>query len=199
MAELLAEARMVAKSDASVLLRGDSGAGKELLARAIHKRQRARRQALRGGELRGHPRGAARVGTVRPHEGRLHRRACQPQGPVPAGRRRHPAARRDRRHAARPAGQAAARAAGARGAAGRRQPVDPGRRAHPLGHPPRPGRRDGRRPVPRRPVLPPQRRDTDLPPLSATARGHPAAGQPLPVSAWRASTASGCRASRPRR
>ncbi|QNK71285.1 sigma 54-interacting transcriptional regulator [Variovorax sp. PAMC26660] len=37
MAELLAEARMVAKSDASVLLRGDSGAGKELLARAIHK------------------------------------------------------------------------------------------------------------------------------------------------------------------
>ena len=37
MNELLAEARMVAKSDASVLLRGDSGAGKELLARAIHK------------------------------------------------------------------------------------------------------------------------------------------------------------------
>ena len=36
-AELLAEARMVAKSDASVLLRGDSGAGKELLARAIHR------------------------------------------------------------------------------------------------------------------------------------------------------------------
>ncbi|MDP9933020.1 two-component system response regulator GlrR [Variovorax paradoxus] len=37
MSELLAEARMVAKSDASVLLRGDSGAGKEMLARAIHK------------------------------------------------------------------------------------------------------------------------------------------------------------------
>ncbi|KAF1021547.1 MAG: Transcriptional regulatory protein GlrR [Paracidovorax wautersii] len=36
MAELLAEARMVAKSDASVLLRGDSGTGKEMLARAIH-------------------------------------------------------------------------------------------------------------------------------------------------------------------
>ncbi|MEO7241701.1 MAG: sigma 54-interacting transcriptional regulator [Variovorax sp.] len=37
MAELLAEARMVARSDASVLLRGDSGAGKELLAQAIHR------------------------------------------------------------------------------------------------------------------------------------------------------------------
>jgi two-component system response regulator GlrR len=37
MAELLVEARMVACSDASVLLRGDSGTGKELLARAIHR------------------------------------------------------------------------------------------------------------------------------------------------------------------
>jgi two-component system response regulator GlrR len=37
MAEVLAEAHMVAKTDASVLLRGDSGAGKEVLARAIHK------------------------------------------------------------------------------------------------------------------------------------------------------------------
>jgi two-component system response regulator GlrR len=36
MAELLAEARLVARSDASILLRGDSGTGKELLARAIH-------------------------------------------------------------------------------------------------------------------------------------------------------------------
>ena len=37
MADLLAEARLVARSDASILLRGDSGSGKELLARAIHR------------------------------------------------------------------------------------------------------------------------------------------------------------------
>ncbi len=36
MADVLAEARLIAQSDASVLLRGDSGTGKELLARAIH-------------------------------------------------------------------------------------------------------------------------------------------------------------------
>jgi two-component system response regulator GlrR len=37
MAELLTEAKMVAASDASVLIRGESGSGKELLAQAIHR------------------------------------------------------------------------------------------------------------------------------------------------------------------
>ncbi len=36
MADLLAQAKLVASGDASVLLRGQSGAGKEVLARAIH-------------------------------------------------------------------------------------------------------------------------------------------------------------------
>lgn len=70
MAEVLAEARMVAKSDASVLLRGDSGAGKEMLASAIHKASaRAKKpfvavncgaipEALLESELFGHMKGA---------------------------------------------------------------------------------------------------------------------------------------------
>ncbi|HEY9023702.1 MAG TPA: sigma 54-interacting transcriptional regulator [Burkholderiaceae bacterium] len=37
MAEVLAEAKLVATSDASVLIRGESGSGKELIARAIHR------------------------------------------------------------------------------------------------------------------------------------------------------------------
>ena len=37
MAEVLAEAKMVAASDASVLIRGESGSGKELVAQAIHR------------------------------------------------------------------------------------------------------------------------------------------------------------------
>ncbi|MDN3918655.1 sigma 54-interacting transcriptional regulator [Roseateles violae] len=37
MSELLAEARLVAATEASVLIRGESGSGKELLAQAIHK------------------------------------------------------------------------------------------------------------------------------------------------------------------
>jgi two-component system response regulator GlrR len=70
MAELMDEVRAVAASDASVLIRGDSGTGKEVIARAIH-RASARRKApfvaincgaipeqLLESELFGHARGA---------------------------------------------------------------------------------------------------------------------------------------------
>lgn len=92
MAELLAEARLVARGDASVLLRGDSGTGKELLARAIHNAS-ARQEAFCRGELRRHPRKPAGKRTLRPRQGRVHRRPCEPQGAVPDRRRRHAAAR----------------------------------------------------------------------------------------------------------
>ena len=87
--------------------------------------QPAARGALRGGQLRRPARGAAGERTVRPREGRLHRRHLGPPGPVRGGRARHHPAGRDRRTAPGHPGQAAARAGAGRGAAGGLQPGAP--------------------------------------------------------------------------
>src|SRR3989442_1345608 len=71
--QVLAHVEKVARTDATVLIVGETGTGKELMARAIHQRSHRADAGLYPGELRGDPAGAHRLRTVRAREGRLHR------------------------------------------------------------------------------------------------------------------------------
>ena len=112
-------------------------------------RQPPPQSAVCGRELRGDPRDAGRERTVRPREGRVHRRPRGPRRQVRIGRRRHALSGRDRRLDARLPGQAAPRA-GREGAGPRgRIDADPYRRARAGGHQSEPGRNGPREAVPR--------------------------------------------------
>jgi two-component system response regulator AtoC len=133
----------VADYKTTALITGESGVGKELVARALHfrsGRKKAPFVAVNCGAIpeacsraSSSATGAAPSPTRRPIDGALR-----------AGARGDPAARRDRRAAALPAGEAAARAARGDDPPPRRRQGHQGRRAHPRRDPPRPRRRDRR-------------------------------------------------------
>ena len=119
----------VAASDANILIQGENGTGKELIANAIHYNSNRVEGPVHQDQLRGDPQGPDRERAVRLQEGRVHRRQHRQGRPVRDGGGRLAAARRDWRDAAVSADQAAARAAGAR------VPADRQRSARPRGLP----------------------------------------------------------------
>ena len=79
MQEVYQKIEKVAPTDATVLVTGESGGGKELVARTIHERSR-RRGAVRRDQLRRDSAEPDRGRALRPREGRVHRRRRAARG-----------------------------------------------------------------------------------------------------------------------
>ena len=129
MRQLREQVAMAAPTNGRVLIFGENGTGKELVARTVHALSRRRNQPfvevncaaipeeLIESELFGHVKGAF-TGAV-----------ADRKGQVRGGAQRHDLSRRDRRHEPEDAGEGAARAAGAGDRAGRQHVARAGRRA----------------------------------------------------------------------
>ena len=168
----------VGSTDATVLIHGETGTGKEVVARALHEVSRRSRVPLRRDQLRSFVRESHRQRIVRTRARRIHGRQAAPHRPRRVRQGRHAVPRRDREHADQSSGQAPADAPGARHQPARQQRGDQGR------YPPRRGDQDrparcGQAPrVPRGSVFPAWCRGTPHPSAQRAAGGHPA---PLPT------------------
>ena len=120
--EVFRKVEKVAGADISVLITGETGTGKELIARAMHQGSQRKDGPFHRRQLRRDPREPDRERAVRPRARRVHGRGRDAAGQVPAGGRRHAVPRRGGRAAACAAGEAAARAAGASRDEGRATP-----------------------------------------------------------------------------
>ncbi len=138
MARLKETIARVAPVPSTVLVTGESGTGKELVARDLHRFGPESRGPVRRDQLRGAAGDADRERALRPRARRVHRSDGDAEGRVRVGREGDALSRRDRRAAARVAGQASARPGRAEGDAARRHSGAFGGDASRRGHQPRP-------------------------------------------------------------
>jgi hydrogenase-4 transcriptional activator len=125
---VMQRAAQVATTDASVLLLGETGSGKEVIARAVHERSLRTSGPFVRVNCGALPPDLIDSELFGPRERQFHRRAGQPPRLVRARGRRHVVSRRGRRTATGSAGAVAARATGRDYPAGGQRARHPGRR-----------------------------------------------------------------------
>ena len=139
MQDFLARARKAAASSSTVLILGETGIGKDVIARYIQSTGSARRQDLPDAQLRGGPGEPLRERALRPRARRLSRRAHVEGRSLRGSAWRHALPRRDRLDGAAGADQSAPRPRRRSRAKARREAPDQGGRAPDRGDQPGPG------------------------------------------------------------
>ena len=129
MRQLREQVEMAAPTNGRVLIYGENGTGKELVARTVHQLSRRRNGPFVEVNCAAIPGRVDRVGAVRAQKGAFTGAVVDKPGRFEQANRRHDLPRRDRRHEPEDAGQGAARAAGTGDGARRRHAADPRRRA----------------------------------------------------------------------
>ncbi len=181
MQEIYRSLARLTRTDLTVMITGESGTGKELVARVLHDYSKRRNGPFVAINMAAIPRELIESELFGHEKGAFTGAQSRTEGPLPAGRGRHALPRRDRRHADGGADPPAARAAGGRVHHHRRAHAHQDRRAHHRRHPPRAEDPDPAGPLPRGPVLPPQRRAAAHPAAARAPGGRRRSGAPLPA------------------